>query len=63
MDDFEKIKLGFSNIKSAKTEIDYDIIGNSILRVRIANVEMIFYFDVDEYKDEAEFSDLVVREL
>jgi hypothetical protein len=62
IDDFDKVKLAFSNIKSAKTEVDYDVQGNPIFRVRIDNVKMIFYFDVNEYSDEAKFSNLIVKE-
>jgi len=62
MDDYRLIKTAFEGIKSAEVKEDRDVECNPILRVKIGNVKMTFYFEVDEYKDEAYFSGLIVEE-
>jgi hypothetical protein len=62
-DDYEIIKNAFSNIRFAKLQEDRDVEGNPILRVEIGKVNMTFYFDVDDYRDIAKFSSLIVVEM
>ena len=62
MDDYEMIAKAFSSVKSAKLQTMFDVEGNPILKVKIANVTLTFYFDVDEFKDEAKFSRLLIVE-
>jgi hypothetical protein len=61
-DDYEIIKNAFKDIKSIELRKRYDTQGNPVLRVKIGNIRMIFIFDVDEFKDEARFKNLIVWE-
>jgi hypothetical protein len=58
-DDYEIIKSAFEKYI---VEEDRDLEGNPILKVKIGNVKITFYFIVDEYRDEARFDDVIVVE-
>jgi hypothetical protein len=58
-DDFIRIKRAFE--KYIIDEYD-DLEGNPVLKAKIGNVEITFYFNVDEYTDKAHFDSVVVLE-
>jgi hypothetical protein len=59
-DDYEIIKTAFEKYIVGE---DWDVVGNPIIRVKIGNVKITFYFMADEYRDEADFDDVTVEEV
>jgi hypothetical protein len=59
VDDYNIILNNFKNVKGAKIEKDTDAEGNPILVVTLGNIEMRFYFRVDD-EGKAYFDNLIV---
>jgi len=64
MDDYEAIKKAFEYLSRESVEISEEVVlGEPILTVKIRRpLKIRFHFEVDEYSDEAYFSDLEVIE-
>jgi hypothetical protein len=63
VDDYSLIKTAFQTVKSAKIQEDLDVEGNPILKIEVNNIRITFYFDVNTFKDEANFSNIIVEEV
>jgi hypothetical protein len=63
VDDYFLIKTAFQTVKSAKIQEDLDVEGNPILKIEVNNIRITFYFDVNTFKDEANFSNIIVEEV
>jgi hypothetical protein len=59
-DDYTMIKNAF---KKYIVEEDYDVQKNPIIKAKIGNVEITFYFDVDEYADKASLQSITTCEV
>jgi hypothetical protein len=58
-DDYTIIKNAFKKYIIDKYN---DLEGNPIIKARIGNVEITFYFSVDEYSDKAHLDNVITQE-
>jgi hypothetical protein len=59
-DDYTIIKNAFKKYIISE---DYDVQLNPIIKAKIGNVEITFYFEVDEYADNAHLHSVITEEV